>query len=135
MLDARVIIDTEAKSYSKRDPAKVLESQEKEKQRKCLETCLERRRHFTPFVCSVDGLLGREAKTFAKHLTPKLASRQQMGKVLFTCVNAQLSICFVRATHLCTIRGSRVPVHKISTHPISRMRRRRSYHSSSRLGC
>jgi hypothetical protein len=58
VLDARVT-DTDAKSYSKRDPAKVLvESQEKEKKRKYLEACLERRRHFTPFVCSVDGMLG-----------------------------------------------------------------------------
>jgi hypothetical protein len=62
------VTDTDAKPYSKRDPAKVLESQEKEKKRKCLEACLERHRHFTPFACSVDGMLGPEARTFAKCL-------------------------------------------------------------------
>ena len=66
MLDARVT-DADAKSHCKRAPAKVLESQEKEK--KCLEARLERCRHFTPFVCSVDGLLGTEAQTFAKRPT------------------------------------------------------------------
>ena len=69
------VTDTDAKSYCKRTPAKVLESQEKEKKRKYLEACLERRRHFTPFVFSVDGLLGREAQTFAKRLAAKLASK------------------------------------------------------------
>jgi hypothetical protein len=44
----------------------VLESQEKEKKRKYLRACLENRHHFTPFVLSVEGLLGGEAKTFAK---------------------------------------------------------------------
>jgi hypothetical protein len=57
ILDVRVT-DTDAKSYSKRPPAKVLKSQEREKKRKYLENSLEQRRHFTPFVCSVDGLLG-----------------------------------------------------------------------------
>jgi hypothetical protein len=65
----------DAKSYSKCTPAKELESQEKEKKRKHLEACLERRCHFTPFVCSVDGMLGREPKTFAKHLAAKLANK------------------------------------------------------------
>jgi hypothetical protein len=49
---------TNAKSYCKRTPAKVTESQEKEKKRKYLENCLKQRHHFTPFVVSVDRLLG-----------------------------------------------------------------------------
>jgi hypothetical protein len=45
------IVNDEAKSYCKRAPAKVLESQEKGKKRKYLEACLEYRHHlFTPFV-------------------------------------------------------------------------------------
>jgi hypothetical protein len=74
IVDVRVT-DTDAKSYVKQAPAKVLETQEKEKKRKYLEPCLENRQHFTPFVCSVDGLLGHEAKTFAKHLAAKLAAK------------------------------------------------------------
>jgi hypothetical protein len=114
IVDVRVT-DTDAKSYCKRDPDKILESGEKLKKKKYLEACLEQRRHFTPFVCSVDGLLGREAKTFAKRLAAKLAKKWQRSYSQ-TCgyVNARLSIAIIRATHLC-LRGSRIPTSKIST--------------------
>jgi hypothetical protein len=82
LLDVRVT-DTDAKSYSKRDPAKVLESQEKEKKkRKHLEACLERRRHFTPFCL----LNGWHARTRGQNLRQMSScqARQQMGEVLFT---------------------------------------------------
>jgi hypothetical protein len=109
------VTDTDAKSYIKRAPAKVLERQEKEKKCKYLEPCLENRRHFTPFVCSVDGLLGHEANTFAKCLAAKLAAKWK-GPYSQTCgyVTACLSIAIVRATHF-RLQGSRVPAHKIST--------------------
>ena len=114
ILDVRVT-DTDSKSYINRTPFKVLESQEKEKKRKYLEACLENRRHFTPFVLSVDGLLGREAKTFAKRLAVKLAGKwQKPYSQVCGYVKARLSIAAVRATHLC-LRGSRVPAHQIST--------------------
>jgi hypothetical protein len=114
ILDVRVT-DTDAKSYRKRPPAKVIETQEKEKKRKYLENCLKQRRHFTPFVVSVDGLLGREAATFSKRLAAKLASKWQRSySEVCGYVNARLSITIVRATHLC-LRGSRVPTDKIST--------------------
>ena len=79
MLDARVT-DADAKSHCKRTSAKVLESQEKEKKKRRLEACLERRRHFTPFVCSVDGLLGREAQTLTKRLAAKLANKWEKSR-------------------------------------------------------
>ncbi len=101
IVDVRVT-DTDAKSYCKRAPAKVLESQEKEKKRKYLEPCLENRRHFTPFVCSVDGLLGREAKTFAKRLAAKLAAKwQQPYSPMCEYITAHLSIAIMHATPLC----------------------------------
>jgi hypothetical protein len=115
ILDVRVT-DTDSKSYCKRTPSKVLESQEKEKKRKYLGACLENRRHFTPFVLSVDGLyvLGREAQTFAKRLAAKLAGKwQKPYSQVAGYVKARLSIAAVRATHLC-LRGSRVPAHNIS---------------------
>jgi hypothetical protein len=113
ILDVRVT-DTDSKSYCKRPPSKVLESQEKEKKRKYLGACLENRRHFTPFVLSVDGLLGREAQTFAKRLAAKLAGKwQKPYSQVAGYVKARLSIAAVRATHLC-LRGSRVPAHNIS---------------------
>jgi hypothetical protein len=47
---------------------KVLETHEKEKKKKYLGPCLEQRRHFTPFVVSTDGLIGREAGILLKKL-------------------------------------------------------------------
>jgi hypothetical protein len=113
ILDVRVT-DTDAKSYCKQLPAKALETHKEEKKPKCLRACLERRWHFTPFVCSVDGLLGREATIFSKRLAAKVAAKwQRTYSKVCGYVNAHLSIAIARATHLC-IQGSRVPVHKIS---------------------
>jgi hypothetical protein len=61
IIDVRVT-DTDVKSNLSRDPAKVLETHKKEKERKYLAPCLAQRHHFTPFVVSTDGLLGKEAK-------------------------------------------------------------------------
>ena len=80
------LTDTDAKSYSKLAPAKVLASQEKEKKWKCLEACLERYGHFTPFVSSVDGMmLGRDAKEPLPIIYYSCQEAgQQMEEVLFT---------------------------------------------------
>ena len=85
------------------DPAKVLESQEKKKKRKCFEARPEqRRRQLTHFVCSVDGMLGQDAKTFAKRLAARPASKwEKSHSQARGCVNARLSIAIVRATHPC----------------------------------
>jgi hypothetical protein len=47
----------DVKSYSLRDPHKVLAQQEREKKKKYLTACLEQCKLFTPFVVSTDGLL------------------------------------------------------------------------------
>ena len=102
------VTDTDTKSFSKRDPTKELESQEKEKNQKYLEACLERRRHST-----MDGMHGREAKPFAQYLAAKLASKRKKSySQVCGYVNARLSIAIARAMHLC-MRGSRVRVYKI----------------------
>jgi hypothetical protein len=96
------VTDTDGKSYCKQLPAKVLETHKKEKKRKYLGACLERRWHFTPFVCSVDGLLGQEATIFYKRLAAKLAAKwQRTYSEVCGYVNARLSIAIVCATHLC----------------------------------
>ncbi len=113
IIDVRVT-DTDAKSNLNKDPAKVLEAHEKEKKRKYLKSCLEQRRHFTPFVVSTDGLIGKEAKTFLKKLSTLLAEKwEKPYSVVCGYVNAQMSIAIVRATHLC-LRGSRIPTSKMS---------------------
>jgi hypothetical protein len=85
---------------------KVLETHEREKKKKYLEPCLEQRRHFTPFVVSTDGLIGKEAKTLLKKLSARLAekTRKQYSQVC-GFVNARMSIAIVRATHLCLPTG------------------------------
>ena len=116
IVDVR-ISNTDAKSYRSRTPAKVLESQEREKKKKYLEACLENRRHFTPFVVSADGLKGREATALLRRLSSLLAKKwQKPYSVVCGYINMRISIAIVRATHLC-LRGSRVPASQISRRP------------------
>ena len=79
-----------------------------------LETCLRQRRHFSPFVASVDGLMGVEATATLKRIASLLATkwRQPYSK---TCgyVKGRMAITMVSATHRC-LRVSRVPAHRIS---------------------
>ena len=79
-----------------------------------LEACLQQRRHFSPFVASVDGLLGVEAKSTLESLVSRLATKwkQYYSK---TCgyVKIRITITLVHATHSC-IRVSWLPSHRIS---------------------
>ena len=114
VVDVRVT-DTDAKSYQDKEPSKILAAQEKAKKKQYLEPCLAQRRHFTPFVASTDGLLGKEANFFAKRLVVVLAEKwNKPYSQVCGFVKARLSIALVRATHVC-IRGSRVPVSRISS--------------------
>jgi hypothetical protein len=108
------ITDIDAKSYHTKDPMKVLETHEREKKKKYLEPCLEQQCHFTLFVVSTDGLIGKEAKTLLKKLSARLAKKtgKQYSQVC-GFVNARMSIAIVRATHLC-LWGSRIPSAQIS---------------------
>ena len=111
ILDIRVT-DTDQASYVKRDPEKVLQSHEKKK--KYLRPCQHQRRSFTPFVMSVDGLLGQEAKNVLKQLSRRLAVKwQKPYSRVMGIVNSRISIAGVRASHRC-IRGSRTPVKLMS---------------------
>jgi len=68
-------MDTDARSYWKKEPTKVLEQHEKEKKDKYLQNCLEMRNDFTPMVYSVDGIAGREARNAEKRLATQLAGK------------------------------------------------------------
>ena len=67
-----------------------------------LEVCIQQRRHFSPFVASVDGLMGVEATATLKRIASRLATKwkQPYSK---TCkyVKSRVAITLVRATHLC----------------------------------
>jgi hypothetical protein len=69
------VTDTDAKSYRSQDPHKVLATQEREK-KKYLQSCLEQRKHFTPFVVSTDELIGREAGELLRRLSLRLTDRR-----------------------------------------------------------
>ena len=108
------VMNTDAKSYWGRIPEKYLEEAEKGKKKMYLEACLQRHRHFSPFVASVDGLFWVEATATLKRIASCLTSKlkqpysQTCGYVTSTVANTM-----VQATHRC-IRGSRVPAHRIS---------------------
>ena len=108
------VVNTDAKSYWERSPEKCLEEAERGQKKMYLEACLQQRRHFSPFLASVDGLLGVEAMATLKRIASCLASKwkQPYSK---TCgyVKSRIAITSVRSTHRC-IRGSQVPSHKIS---------------------
>ena len=108
------VVNTDAKSNWERSPEKCLEGAEKGKKKMYLEACLQQRRHFSPFVASVDGFLGVEATATLKRIASRLASKwkQPYSK---TCgyITSRIAITLAWTTHRC-IRGTRVPAHNIS---------------------
>ena len=101
-------------TYQQKELGKCLHEAEKGKKKMYLEACLQQRRHFSPFVASVDGLLVVEATSTLKRIASRLATKWKQS-YLKTCgyVKRRIAITLVRATHRC-IRGSRVPAHRIS---------------------
>jgi hypothetical protein len=101
------ITDTDARSYRKKEFAKVLEQHEKEKKDKYLQNCLEMRKDFTPMVYSVDGIAGREARNAEKRLATHLAGKwNREYSLMVYYVRVRMAIAVVRANSL-LIRGSR----------------------------
>ena len=88
------ITDTDARSYRRKDPQKVIADQEKERKDKYLNACLERRKDFTPLVYSVDGIAGKEAKGAEKRLASHLAKKWwRPYSQMVQYVKARMSIC------------------------------------------
>lgn len=109
------ITDTEAQSHRGRTTAKCLEANERSKKAKHLEACLANGQHFAPLVFTVDGVPGKEAKAFTKHLAAKLAAKwKREHSETCTFVRARLQMALVRSTSLC-LRGTRN--HSLCRHP------------------
>ena len=100
------VVNTDALSYVHRSPEKCLHEAERGKKKMYLEACLHQRRHFSPFVYSVDGLRGVEATVTLKSIASRLATKWQQPYSK-TCgyVKSTVANTLVRATHCC-IRGS-----------------------------
>ena len=79
-----------------------------------LEACLQQRRHFSPFVASVDKLLEVEATTTLKRIASRLSTKwKQPYSKTYGYFKIRVAITLVHTTHRC-IRGSGVPAHRIS---------------------
>ena len=66
------VVNTDSKSHSAKTPEKFLQEAEQAKNKMYLEACLQQRRHFSPFVSSVNGMLGVEAMAILKRLAIRL---------------------------------------------------------------
>ena len=69
------VVNTYAKSHSAKTTEKCLQEVERKKKRVYLMACLQQRRHLSPFVASVDGMLGVEATATLKRLASRLATK------------------------------------------------------------
>jgi hypothetical protein len=100
------ITDTDARSYRKKEFAKVPEQHEKEKKDKYLQNCLEMRKDFMPMVYSADCIAGREARNAEKRLATHLAGKwnREYSQMMYY-VRVRMAIAVVRANSL-IIRGS-----------------------------
>jgi hypothetical protein len=106
LLDIRVI-DTDAQSYVPRPVNACLTSAENQKKTKYSSACEERHVSFTPFVTSIDGALGPEAKSFMRRLDEKLATKWKMPySRVVSWTRTRLSFAILRATSHC-LRGTR----------------------------
>ena len=112
------VVNTDSISYQSKTLENFLETAKRKKNMKYLNSFLNQRRHFTPFVASVDGLLGVEAEETLKLIASRLAQKwQEPYSRTFGYMNSRLAITILRATHRC-IRGGGVTAYRISvTHP------------------
>ena len=109
-MDIRITY-TEANSHRNTTVEKLLERQEKEKKKKYLQPCLERRRHFTPFVTTTDGLMGKDAQKFTSRLAALLAEKwRNPYPQVMAYLRGRLSIAILRGTSR-RIRGTRTPFY------------------------
>lgn len=74
LIDVRVV-DTDAPSYVNNPVSKILQTAESEKSNKYLSASLDRRASFSPFVVSIDGVLGREAECLLKVISDSLSRK------------------------------------------------------------
>ena len=101
IVDVR-IINADCKTHASRPNASILKYSEQAKKRKHLQACLTHRRHFTPFVCTRDGLLGDEAEAFLKRLARHLSKKwDKPYSRICGWLRSRLSITMARATHRC----------------------------------
>eukprot|EP00731_Ephydatia_muelleri_P004241 Em0002g417a len=81
-----------------------------EKKRKYSAAVEDRRASFTPFVVSVDGVLGHDAQHLMKRLCDQIAVKwEKSHSEVMGWVRARMAFAILRATNLC-LRGSRARI-------------------------
>ena len=68
-------MNNDALTHRGKESERCLHKEEQERNKMYLEACLQKRRHFSPFVASVDGLLGVEDRAALKKLASCLATK------------------------------------------------------------
>jgi len=108
------ITDLDCPSSLRQNQEACLKNREQRKKSQYLRPCQEQRRQFVPFVTSVDGLLGNEAKALLRQLATTLSQKwSKPYSQVRNYVNARVSIALVKGTHLC-LRGPRIHRREIS---------------------
>jgi hypothetical protein len=91
----------------------VLEAHERKKKKKYCKAFLEQCWHFSPFLDSTDGLLGKESHTLLKKLSALLVEKwEKPYSEICSYFNARMSIAMDKATHIC-LQGSQIPMNQM----------------------
>ena len=69
------VVNTDTKSYVKKTPERCIHEAAKAKNKKYLEACIQKCRHFSPFFISVNGLMGMKAEATLKRISSHLATK------------------------------------------------------------
>ena len=108
------VMNTDTPTHQRKEPEKCLHEAKQGKKKMYLEACLQKRCNFSPFVASVDGLLGVEATATLKRIDSRLATKwKQSYSKACGYIKSWIAIILVRATHCC-IPGFWVSAHQIS---------------------
>ena len=96
------VVNMDVASYLQKTLDKILAVTEREKKRNCLDFCLQQRRHFYPFIVSVNGLLGIYAEAMMKRLYRSLSTKWwQPYSRTFGYVQSRFAITILQTTNYC----------------------------------
>ena len=96
------VMNLDSKTHRTTDPLATLARGEASKKKKHLQACMKQRRHFTPFIVSIDGLVGVEATALMKCLSWRLSQKwHRPHSQIAGHLNARLSVSILRATTRC----------------------------------
>ena len=108
------MVNTDVAPHLQKTPDKILVVVERKNKRKYLDSCMQQRIHFSPFVVSIIGILSTKMEATLKRRASRLTTKWRQSYSC-TCryVQSRVAITMVRSTHRC-IRLSRVPESLIS---------------------